>query len=427
LLVAMRCDFAQGHWLSRPLAADSVAPWRRWAVGLAFGGTLALSAYIGAGKSAAGLGGGAARAPAEVRGFMPSCCTLDLPNLTPAAPATTIDMLADRTGHAFVERSTARANVYLESSISPETQTRLVAAVEHDLAQVETDYWRQFQQRPAIYVFGTRSSFAFGLQQVFGVRSIDAGLLGAANGGVTLPRQGAIVINLENVRTDGDLAIVRHELTHAMIHEIAGPDAAIPAWLDEGLATLEEGAGTNFQDRSAAIAMTLVTQGVSLDRLDAGSQWVQQNAALNGQAYDLAAQAASLLRARISPAGLVQALKATADGTTFAEAYAAAAGESLVDFERAFPARLAAANDVPHFSQERAGDNVHWTVSGFKPHSQIEITITGKGYAVTYTGSTDGYGMYSAVFGETAPAGDYTIRVHGPGGQVIGSFAVPRR
>src|SRR5437870_3102306 len=83
-------------------------------------------------------------------------------------------------------------------------------------------------ERPAIYVFATRSSFALGLQQLFGVRMTDAGLLAAANGGITLPRQGAIVINLQNVKSEGDLAIVRHELTHALIHQIVGADASMP-------------------------------------------------------------------------------------------------------------------------------------------------------------------------------------------------------
>jgi len=43
-LITMSCDLAQGHWLSRPLAASRVAPWQRVAVGLAFGGALALGA-----------------------------------------------------------------------------------------------------------------------------------------------------------------------------------------------------------------------------------------------------------------------------------------------------------------------------------------------------------------------------------------------
>ena len=55
------------------------------------------------------------------------------------------------------------------------------------------------------------------------LRPTDAGLLAAANGGVTLPKQAAFVINLQNVPQDDDFAILRHEPTHAMVHEIMGP------------------------------------------------------------------------------------------------------------------------------------------------------------------------------------------------------------
>ena len=427
-LVTMSCDLAQGHWLSRPLAPNRVAPWQRAAVGLAFGGALALTAYVGGSKaSAASSGSALTRAPLEVRGFLPSCCTLELPTTQRATSTSLLDFLRERTGHLFVAESAAGADIYIEASINPEMQARLANAVDRDLGQVELDYGREFDQRPAIYVFATRSSFALGLQQLFGVRTTDAGLLAAANGGVTLPRQGAIIINLQNVRSEGDLAIVRHELTHALIHQIVGADASVPAWLDEGLATLEErGDGAEISTRGAAVTMTMLVEGkISLDRLGSGTQWAQENAALGGEAYTVAAEAARLLRERISRDGLSQVFEEAGRGTTFAEAYAQVAGESLADFERAFPARLAAENASPKVSHEQASDGVRWTVAGFKGRSSIDITITGTDYEVTYAGVTDRYGMYSAAFGQTAPPGQYSVRVVGPGGTATGAFEVP--
>src|SRR5947199_8503450 len=108
------------------------------------------------------------------------------------------------------------------------------------MATLEQDLGHTFASRPAVYVFATRNSFAFGLQEIFGVRGPDAGLLAVANGGITLPRQGTIVLNLQNVPNDKDFAIVRHELTHALVHETIGVDSTLPAWFDAGLATLEE-------------------------------------------------------------------------------------------------------------------------------------------------------------------------------------------
>ncbi|TMC74622.1 MAG: hypothetical protein E6J09_14320 [Chloroflexi bacterium] len=343
-----------------------------------------------------------------------------------ATSTSLLDFLRERTGHAFVAETSRHADVFVEASVKEETRARLASAVDRDLSQVELDYGRQFDQRPAIYVFATRSSFALGLQQLFGVRTTDAGLLAAANGGVTLPRQGAIVINLQNVKSEGDLAIVRHELTHALIHQIVGADASVPAWLDEGLATLEErGDDVAVASRGTAVTMTMLAEGkVSLDRLESGVQWAQQNAALSGEAYTVAADAARLLRERVSRDGLIRAFEETGRGTTFAQAYAEAAGESLPDFERAFPARLAAENASPRFSHEEASGGVRWTVSGLKAGSSVDITISGLNYEVTYPGVTDKYGMYSAVFGETAPAGRYSVRVVGPGGAATGVFEI---
>ena len=427
-LVTMSCDLAQGHFLSRPLAPNRVGPWQRAAVGLAFGGALALTAYVGGSKaSAASSGSALARAPLEVRGFLPSCCTLELPTTQRATSTSVLDFLRERTGHLFVAETAVGADIYIEASITPEMQARLANAVDRDQRQVELDYGREFDERPAIYVFATRSSFALGLQQLFGVRTTDAGLLAAANGGVTLPRQGAIVINLQNVRSEGDLAIVRHELTHALIHQIVGAEASLPAWLDEGLATLEErGDGAEISTHGAAVTMTMLVEGkISLDRLESGTRWAQENAALGGEAYTVAAEAARLLRERISRDGLSQVFEEAGRGTTFAEAYAQVAGESLADFERAFPARLAAENASPKVSHEQASDGVRWTVAGFKGLSSIEITITGTAYEVTYAGVTDRYGMYSAAFGQTAPPGQYSVRVVGPGGAATGAFEVP--
>lgn len=430
LLITMSCDLAQGHWLSRPLAASRVAPWQRIAVGLAFGGALALTAYVGGSKaSAASSGTASTRAPMAVRGFIPSCCTLELPTTQRATSTSVLDFLRERTGHVFVAETAEGADLYVEASVNPELRARLASAIDRDQRRVEMDYGRQFDERPAIYVFATRWSFALGLQQLFGVRTTDAGLLAAANGGVTLPRQGAIVLNLQNVRTEGDLAIVGHELTHALIHQIVGADASMPTWLDEGLATLEErGDSSAIATRGTAVTMTMLAEGtISLDRLESGTQWAQQNAALGGEAYTVAAEAARLLRERISRDGLIHAFEEVGRGTTFAQAYAQVAGESLPDFERAFPARLAAENASPKISHEQASDGVRWTVSGLKGRSAIEITITGVDYEVNYGGVTDKYGMYSAAFGKTAPPGRYSVRAVGPGGTAIGAFEVLSR
>ena len=53
---------------------------------------------------------------------------------------------------------------------------------------------------------------------------------------------------------------------------------------------------------------------------------------------------------------------------------------------------------------------MRWTLSGFTPQSAVTVTIKGVGYDLKYEVTTDKYGMYQAVFGATAPRGEYTIR-----------------
>jgi hypothetical protein len=154
------------------------------------------------------------------------------------------------------------ADLYVEGSVAPAVREALAAAVERDMATVEHELGHSFTSRPAVYAFATRNSFAFGLQTVFGVRGPDAGILAAANGGITLPRQGAIVINLQNVPSDKDFAIVRHELTHALVHQIVGVNASLPAWFDEGLATqIERDGGATVAARGSAVALGILTAG----------------------------------------------------------------------------------------------------------------------------------------------------------------------
>ncbi len=427
LVATLGCDLAQGYWVSRPLLAHRIAPWRRWAVGFAFGGALALAAHAGAAKAGASSEA-VPRAPAAVRGFLPTICALDLPITQEAHHAATaqssINDLKRRTGVAFAAQPAARADVYVQASVPATERARVARAADRDMEQLARDYGRDFARRPAIYVFASRSSFALGLQQLFGVRGTDAGLLAAANGGVNLPRQGAIVINLQNVPNDGDLAIVRHELTHAMVHEIIGPQGTLPAWVDEGLATLEERTLRADDDggaRDAAVTLTLLAEGrASLETLGSPSEWAQRNAALDGHGYTVAAEGVRLLRKQVSAAALVQILEATGRGTTFGAAYADAAGESIGDFERAFPARLAAERGAPRIVARAAEGGARWTLVGLAPQSSVTVTIEGVGYRLEYQVTTDRYGIYDAMFGATAPPGEYSIRASGRGGTAVG-------
>jgi len=397
LALSLGCELAQGYFVSRPLVPDRLGPWRRWAAGVALTGSLTLTTFAGIGKAAAG--GGGQQTPAQVKGVLATACSLDLPNVTARSG---IDLECQQTG---------RADLYVEESVAPAVRDGLARAVERDMATLEQRFGHTFASRPAVYAFATRNSFAFGLQEIFGVRGPDAGLLAVANGGITLPRQGAIVINLQNVPNDKDYAIVRHELTHALVHEIVGVNATLPAWLDEGLATLiERDGGATTGARSNAVALGILTAGTTtLDDLDQQTQWAQRNAALDGQAYSVAAEAVRHLELRVTHDGLIRMLDAIGGGSTFAAAYLAEAGETIADFTHAFPSRLAAESEA-RIVQSARPDGVLWTLAGFMPNTVVTVAIDGAGYHLEYEVRTDKYGMHQGSFGGTAPQGEYTIR-----------------
>ncbi len=413
LVASLGCDMAQGYWVSRPLVPDRLRPARRWVAGLAFTGVVAFGTYVSANKVASA---GRVELALTQSGLFSSGCCLDLPATTEPSRltvATKLEQVQARTGLPFTSRSTARADLFIEGSLGAEFARTVSSKVDSDIADLELEFGQELGSRPSIYVFATRTNFALGLQQAFGVRGPDAGVLAAANGGIALPRQGAIVINLQNVNAQ-DLAIVRHELTHTMVHQIIGVDGDIPTWLHEGLATLEERRGTTDElasARSAATALAVMTAGTTtLADLEPAAQWIQRNAALGGQAYTVSAEAVRVLERRITHDGLLRILDDVGGGESFGAAFAAESGESLGDFENAFAVRLAADEGDARIVQERYVDGVRWSFAGFTPNRPVTISIEGAQYKLQFEVIADQNGMYEAVFGATAPKGEYMLR-----------------
>src|SRR4030081_1750031 len=130
---------------------------------------------------------------------------------------------------------------------------------------------------------------------------------------------------------------------------------------------------------------------------------------LDGQAYTVSAEAGRLLEQRGSHGGLMRILDSVGRGESFGLAFIAEAGESPGDFERAFPARLAADQGTARILQTRDQHGVRWSLAGFMPSTSVSISIEGSGYSLRFEVTTDDHGMYQAVFGETAPRGEYTL------------------
>jgi hypothetical protein len=345
-------------------------------------------------------------------GHFSSACCLDLVFEDLAGDETgRMAELERRTGNSFAEASVDGADIFVEAALGAEFAGRVRTIAGADLRDLEEHFGETLRQRPAIYVFASRSSFALGLQQVFGVRGPDAGVLAAANGGIALPRQGAIAINAQNA--GADLTIIRHELAHAFVHEIIGSEGDIPAWLHEGIATLSEERGPRDEveaARGAAVALsTLSASTFALDDLDIAGEWIQRNVELGGRAYAVSAEAVRVLEDRVGEGGLLRILRSVGGGSSFGAAFVEEMGESVRDFGRSFPAR-AAIRSQPKIVHAPDARGVRWSLVGFAPNSRVTVTIDGTDYKVRFDVDTDDTGSYQAVFGETAPSGEYTLR-----------------
>jgi hypothetical protein len=204
-----------------------------------------------------------------------------------------------------------------------------------------------------------------------------------------------------------------------MVHQIIGADGSIPTWLHEGIATLQEdrGIGDDLATaRSAATALSVMSAGeTTLSDLEPANQWIQRNAALGGKAYTVSAEAVRMVELRVSHEGLIRILENVGGGESFGAAFASESGESLGDFERSFPARLAADQGSARILQAPEADGVRWSFAGFAPNAPVTISIEGERYKLQFEVIADQNGTYEALFGATAPRGEYEFRASSRG------------
>jgi len=407
------CSFGQGYAVSEPLAATDVATWRRWAARLTFGSTALVA--VSAVPAAVFAPHHSVTAPITGQNGGTTCCSLQ----TSAG--------AHDTGLAMKTVAVGGVHVHVEASAGDDVVARISAAVARDVPAAQTDLGASFAHSPDVYVLTSRASFALALQNGFGQRASDAAALSVANGGVAFPAESAIVINWAGVSSDHDLAVVRHELTHLLVHQIAGVDTQIPAWLDEGLAMRAEhmvspDAARDARDASATLSLAR-SGAVSLSDLSSAGDWTVANAHLDGRGYAVATEAVNVLEHSLGHDGITGLLK-RAHQVGFAQAFGEATGGSAADFANAFPAQSAALHGGAWISQQDDAGGVHWSAAGFTAGAKLHVVIDGGSYHVEYDAVADHDGVYSALFGGTAPSGDYNVSVASAGMSATSKLAI---
>ena len=330
-------------------------------------------------------------------------------------------------GLNFNVAASARADLYLETTITKSDADRLVAATDADVARIESDFGRTFTRRPVLYAYGSLNSANVGNLSITHMNSSDAIFFALNEGGFFDPATGSIFLNWYDLMTSLPIVTVRHELTHLLVAQVAGPSAFVPAWFNEGNARLEEftvpgsiwWANANHFTATSAAALS-PSALVPLTDLVSQATWNARTTPLAWFEYQEASEAARFLRQDVSIGGTVRILELMQQGLGFDAAFLAVTGKSSDVFASSFAARLkasvAAFPGVALANDTRAGAGVTYTAYGFAPSTSVSATlaVAVTGYQpVTATRVTDAFGVafgYATV-ANGWPLGAYTITV----------------
>ncbi len=352
-------------------------------------------------------------APGDAPGF----CLVPPPSSTSTSALqreVALVLLRQRLGTDFRRVGSGGVDLWTETTMSPAIADSIYATLVEDAATVRAFFGRDLGDPAAVLLFTSRQSFATALERQFGFTADTAALLARQTGGVTLAGIDAVAINGESVLNAGRSTIFRHELGHIAIHRLSG--AAVPAWLDEGLATLVEERDPLGIDRATALSILANDPG-ALTIFGDDRPWLEINTELGGHAYGVAAEAVRVIDPRIGRAGVVAMLDRMGSGTPPQAAIEDALGEPLARFAVTLPGRALGACMQGLFVSAARPDGLRiWFAYGFRPQSSVAVAVDGPNH-YAFRVVTDRYGVYTATVGTPMPGGAYVLKVASDAGE----------
>ena len=370
-----------------------------WLWGLA--GLAAIALLIFFRGDAAASDDSAGCAPTET--FVPAFC-VNVPTSS-VRRETTVPLVSLPSEHA---------DVRVEMTVPGTDAAALSVGVDRAVERVETLFGRPFSVRPRVLVFGTASSFGQGAQELFGYSRATADDVARSYGGIFDRPTLTIAINWSAASSGRMSAAIAHELTHLMVRDMTH-GAAVPTWLDEGLAAFieqESPGGAIFLGDEELSGRALAASGaVALEDVTALRDWHAAYARFDRPLYAYAANAVRAMRARVGWRRIVAVLDDVSRGTRFDAAYFAESGETVSGLQRRLGSQSGPA--IAATTPDASG-SVRYTVFSAAANALVEITITSaSGYRLSFTARTNGSGMYRGTFGATAAPGLYTVTAAG--------------
>ena len=309
-------------------------------------------------------------------------------------------------------------DIWIAGSVSTADTQAILATIDRDLTGLERDFAIQMNGRFRMYAYASSLSFSRALTSLFPGASGD--ILG-----VYFPPD-SIVVDWEGANAETPETTVRHELSHLFVERASGRfgNREIPAWFDEGLATVEQYAigGSDWEstiDRYCAASAASTGTMPSLASITALSDFQ----ALDGRlGYQVGAQAVSFMKTDIGLEGLRKMLSSVGIGHHWDDAYREASGKSWESFTTAFSDRVLALAPrypgVAYAADTIAGAGVSYVVYGYDPGSSVRVNIENSRFGGVQTKIANGSGCLNGFVGASWPSGTYSLTASGHAGVV---------
>ncbi len=347
-----------------------------------------------------------------------STITLDVEGKTTSVTATA-QCVPPRTesagGLTFTVVCGANADVWLNGKGLD--AANVTKTIDDAVIAVEAAFGRSLRHRLNVNVFATKAGFDVGLKQVLRVEPTPL------EEGVFIP---PAIVAIDWSGGDIPEAIARHEITHLVVEEAAGRRVAVPFWLHEGLATLNEfpvSADTALISRYCTASAAKADQLPALSSIATGADWRAYVNDVGVVAYYLAAQVASFI---VTDAGSESnLLDKIGGGLPIESAYTAAGGRSFESFTAGLTDRaVGLADGYPGIATTtRASDGASiYVLYGQPPDTRINVSISNARFGGSNSPTTNRYGCTTGLLGNSWPRGTYLVTLNGPAGRATANL-----
>ena len=309
-------------------------------------------------------------------------------------------------------------DIWIAGSVSSADTKTILATIDRDVTDLEREFAIPLNGRFRMYAYASSNSFAAALTSLFPTASGD--ILG-----LYFPPD-SIVVDWEGANGETPQMTVRHELSHLFVERTGGRFGGreIPAWFDEGLATVEQYAisGSDWEvttDKYCAASAASVGTMPSLASMTQLSDFQ----ALDGRlGYVVGAQAVTFMKADIGMEGIRKMLSSVGIGHHWDDAYREASGKSWESFTASFADRVFALAPrypgVAYAADTAVGAGVTYVVYGYPPGTSVRVNIDSARFGGGQTRTTSTAGCMQGYLGSSWPSGTYSFTASGRGGVV---------